>query len=159
MSSLCACHGLPRRAKGDGRVLNPWLVFAVAMVAGVAFMEGGRLPVWAGVVVVLLALAGTFALIIRWSRRSSWGSRHRYALAPGALLTYSWHAFTTTPVVDAGATLNNISHVIYAGMALGILWFVAVRIRRQQRVAGPTEVSDAEPMVSSAPGRATRSSD
>ena len=76
-----------------------------------------------------------------------------------ALLTYYWPAFTTTPVVDADASLNNISHVMYAGMALGTLWFVAVRIRRQQRVAEPTEVSDAERMVSSAPGRATRSSD
>ena len=144
----------------DSRVPSPWFVFAAAMVAGGVFMEAGQLPVWIGVVIVVLALAGTVAMNIRWSRRSSWGPWHRYALACAAMLTYSWHAFTTTPVVGAGATLNNVSHVIYAVGALGILWIVAVRIRRQQSVAEPIEVSDAEGMVPStaAPGRSSRGS-
>ena len=148
-------------AQRDGWVPNPWLVLAVAMAAGAVFMESRLLPVWIGVAVALLALAGMAALVSWWSARSSWGSWHRYALASGALLTYSWHAFTTTPVVGASATLNNLSHVIYAVGALGILWLVAVLIRRQQSVAGPTDVSDAERMVpsTSAPGQPIQTSD
>jgi hypothetical protein len=148
-------------AQRDGWVPNPWLVLAVAMAAGAVFMESRLLPVWIGVAVALLALASMAALVSWWSVRSSWGSWHRYALASGALLTYSWHAFTSTPVVGASATLTNLSHVVYAVAALGILWIVAVRIRRQQSAARPIEVSDAERMVpsTSAAGQSTQTSD
>lgn len=49
----------------------------------------------------------------------------------------------------------------HAVAALGILWIVAVGIRRRQSVAGSPEVSDAERMVpsTSAPWQSTRTSD
>ena len=132
---------LPRVAvpNDQGWVPQPWLVFGLTLVAGVLFMEGGNLPLWLGVAVVVLTLAGMTVLILRWSARSGWGRWHRYGLAAGALLTYSWHAFTTTPVVSGGPTVDMVSHIIFAVAALGILWLVAARIRRQENAAPVTD--------------------
>lgn len=127
---------VPRRHR-EGRVPQPWLVFAISLVAGGVFMAGDSLPVWAGVPVVVLALAAITVLIGRWSACSGWGSWHRYALAAGAVLTYSWHAFATTPVIGGAPVVNMVSHVIYAVAALGILWFVTTRIRRHETSAVP----------------------
>jgi hypothetical protein len=135
-----------------GRVPQPWLAFAITIVAGVLFMEGGNLTLWLGVAVVTLTLAGMTVLIMRWSARSSWGNWQRYGLAAGALLTYSWHAFTSLPVIsDGGPVVDTVSHIIFAVAALGILWLVAGRIRAQENVAAlsgsepPSRVASSRP--------------
>ena len=135
----------------QGRVPRPWLIFGVTVVAGVLFMEGGNLPIWLGVAVVVLTLAGMAAIILRWSARTGWGRWHRYGLAAGALLTYSWHAFISHPVISGGPVVDMISHIIFAVAALGILWLVAARIRRQENVAAATESEPPSRVASSRP--------
>ena len=115
----------------DLRAPGPWAVFATAIVAGVAFMLGrDALPAWPGAVLMLVALAAAVGLTLHWSARPGWGRWQRFALACGALLTYSWHAFTTTPVRAAGAPLVLATHVVFALAALGIVWFGVQRVRR-----------------------------
>jgi uncharacterized membrane-anchored protein len=46
------------------------------------------------------------------------------------LLTYSWRAFTTSPVRAAAAPLVLATHVVFALAALDIVWFGARRVRR-----------------------------
>ena len=87
----------------ERRAPGPWAVFATAILAGVAFMLGrDALPAWPGAVLMLVALAAAVGLTLAWSARPGWGRWQRFALACGALLTYSWHAFTTSPVRAAG---------------------------------------------------------
>ncbi|BCY13032.1 hypothetical protein [Actinoplanes sp. L3-i22] len=120
---------LPRPAGGrPGAVPSPWVVFATGIAGGAIFMSVTMswLPTWAGVTAMLVAIAGTFTLVGVWSRRAAWGPWHRYAIVAGALLTYSWHTFF---MHSATGLLDLASHIVYALAALGILWYVARRMR------------------------------
>jgi hypothetical protein len=123
----------PAAVRRDGRAPNPWLLFVVALAAGGAFMGGTAVGVvWVGVVLMLVALAAAVGLIVAWSARSGWGRWHRFALACGALFTYSWHAFLMgSGNGTAEFVVNLVSHVLYALGALGIAWLALQRIRRQ----------------------------
>ena len=119
-------------ARRTGWVPNPWLLFAITMVAGVIFMAGTALPVWVGVAAMLAAVVVTVGLAAAWSARSAWGPWHRFALACGALFTYSWHAFTMgSGEGTAALVLYRISDVIYLFGALYIARLALQRIRRQ----------------------------
>jgi hypothetical protein len=119
----------PRRG---GTAPGPWPLFVVALAAGGAFMAGTALPLRVGVAAMLAALAVLAVLVSRWSVRPGWGRWHRFALACGALFTYSWHAFTMS-LDDTGVALviDVISHIVYALAAVGIAWLAVKRIRRQ----------------------------
>jgi hypothetical protein len=115
----------------ERRAPGPRAVFATAILAGVAFMLGrDAVPAWPGAVLMLVALAAAVGLTLAWSGRPGWGRWQRFALACGALLTYSWHAFTTSPVRAAAAPLVLATHVVFALAALGIVWFGVRRVRR-----------------------------
>jgi hypothetical protein len=118
------------------RAPSPWLVFASAIAAGGLFMAGITVDVvWLCVTFMLLGLAAAACLAAAWSRRSGWQRWHRFALASGALFTYSWHAFLMGESTStAEFVVNLVSHILYALGALGIAWLAVRRIRRQ-----PTE--------------------
>ncbi len=118
------------------RAPSPWLVFAAVIAAGGLFMAGITVDVvWLGVTFMLLALAPAASLATAWSRRSGWHRWHRFALASGALFTYSWHAFLMGDSTStAEFAVNLVSHILYGLGALGIAWLAIGRIRRQ-----PTE--------------------
>jgi hypothetical protein len=59
-----------------------------------------------------------------WSTGSI--SLHLTALAGGALVTYAWHGFPETPVIDASRSADLIGNGIFAAIAL-ILLVVAWR--------------------------------
>jgi hypothetical protein len=115
---------LPRhRPAITGTVPGPWLVFGLAMAAGLVLFSAEILPVWIGVAVVLLDLALVVVLTLRWSARSGWGPGHRFALAAAAILTYSWHSFFQLPVKGGAAALNLVTHIVFTLVALAILWY------------------------------------
>jgi hypothetical protein len=126
---------LPRRpdnaeAAPAGRgVPAAWTVFAGALAAGAVFMLVDELVPWQiGVVVVPVMLAAVIVCVLRWSGRPGWGPWHRLALAAGAVLTYTWHAFTMGSVKGGNPTIDLVSHVIFALAAIGILGVVARRV-------------------------------
>ena len=53
---------------------------------------------WVPTLVGLGVLATFGLLVLRWSRRSGWGSRHVLAVAAGGLLSIGIVAFTVTPI-------------------------------------------------------------
>jgi hypothetical protein len=124
---------LPRSGRHPATARRPpssWLVFAVALGAGVVHMIGFALPTWVAVAVLAANLAGVTIAVLIWCRRSGWGSRHRLALAAGALLTYSWHAFLMRPVLGDGPVVTPVSHVAFAVAALALL---GVEVARSMR--------------------------
>lgn len=124
--------GPARRADGSSEPApGPGLVVATTLAAGVAFMAGrDELPPGPGAVLMAVALAVPLGLTWRWSTQPGWGRGQRFALASGALLTYSWHAFTVSPLRGGGAVDDVVSHVSYAVAAVVLVWFGAVRVRR-----------------------------
>lgn len=52
---------------------------------------------WAFVGIYLALYALIVKLVFQWSRSTRWGNAHRLALAGGALLTYAWYGFPSTP--------------------------------------------------------------
>jgi hypothetical protein len=124
---------VPRRWESVGRVPSAWLVFVGAFLAGAIFMLADDVIPWQiGVIVVPIMLAAVIVSVLRWSGRPDWGPWHRFGLAAGALLTYTWHAFTMGSVKGGNPTIDLVSHVIYAVVAVAILGVVARRVRQPQ---------------------------
>jgi hypothetical protein len=120
-------------ADAGGRAPVPWTVFVATLVAGGLFMAADKasehLPTWLDVAFAVVALVGIAVLVARWSARPGWGPWHRFAAASGAVLTYTWRAFTSSSVGDSSAALDLVSHIVYAAAAVAILWYAARRIR------------------------------
>jgi hypothetical protein len=119
------------RNQTDGFAPAPWVVLVTVLVLGLLFMAGfgSALPVWAGVVLQLIALGGAVAAIGAWSARSGWGDRHRFAIACGGLLTYAWHSFLATPILGGGPVITPVSHAVFALVTAVLLGFQARAIR------------------------------
>ncbi|MEV6986374.1 hypothetical protein AB0M95_34665 [Sphaerisporangium sp. NPDC051017] len=91
---------------------------------------------WAGVAVWgALVVAGAL-VVSRWSRRRSWGARHRFALAAGAALTYVWAAFPNVPEVGAGTPAEQLAgDVVFGAVTVVILLAAWLRVRAHDRDA------------------------
>jgi hypothetical protein len=141
---------LRHRPAVPGSTPTPWLVLAVTLVAGALLFIGVRLPAPAAVPVLVVSLAGTTALLLRWSSRTGWGAWHRLAAAAGALLTYAWHSFVLDPVVAASPTMTLVSRVAFTVAALALLAALAHRVANRQDTGGSMESPDARrPVVGS----------
>jgi hypothetical protein len=114
-------------ALSRGGVPSGWVTGAVALVGGLIFKAGLIMPVWsAAVAAFLVGPAIVLVLTARWSRRVGWGPEQRLGIAGGTLLTYSWAAFTAH---SASFAIDLVSHVIYALAAVGLLYWVARKMR------------------------------
>ncbi|MEV4108034.1 hypothetical protein [Nonomuraea sp. NPDC049695] len=107
-------------------------MLGATLVAGAVFelqtvIDG--LPVWATIVLLVAAEAGMAWLALTWSAREGWDGRHRMALAGGALLTYTWHAFLSNPVVPSSPVLDLVSHVVFGLAALALLLVAVQRVK------------------------------
>jgi hypothetical protein len=138
---VAAAFTLPRRPSGrradhegvapePAGVPSPWLLLGGTLAAGVAVIGSQAVSAWVAVPVLLAVEAAVVVAVLVWSRRAGWGRWHRFAPACGALLTYAWHAFTMRSVIgDSSATLDLVSHIIFAAVTLLIIWYAAKRIR------------------------------
>ncbi|MGW4476128.1 hypothetical protein ACWENQ_41265 [Nonomuraea sp. NPDC004354] len=116
---------------------GPWTVFAITIVAGLAFMLPAMtanlqssVPAWITVGFYLALYATMTLLILRWSRRIGWGPWHKFALGAAGLLTYAWHGFPQPPSFPAPAHVDLIGNAVFALAAIGLLAFVVARLRR-----------------------------
>ena len=114
-----------RPAIAPGPVPTGWIMAGIAVAAGLLVMSGLVLPLWLGVAAMIVAPLAVAGLVLRWSRRAAWGPSQRFGVTAGALLTYSWEAFTRH---SAGTVVDLVSHVVYALGAVAILYYVARRI-------------------------------
>jgi hypothetical protein len=66
-------------------------------------------------------------VLVTWSRRPVWTRMHALAAAGGALLTYAWHAFPESPVMDAPRTTDLVGNAILAALAVVLLISATIR--------------------------------
>ncbi len=127
---------LPRRmsALHIGWIPNPWIVGALALVAGSAVLVTPGTWNWGAVAAILAIDLAMIAGVLLWSRRSGWDLRHKLALGAGAALAYGWHAFIQTPVVGNGLTVIRAGNAIFFLAAVALIVFAAKRTARQLRL-------------------------
>jgi hypothetical protein len=77
--------------------------------------------------------AGCAVRLTSWSRRPGWGRRHRFAVAAGALLTYTWVGFPHAMAMGYGVTIALLGGTVCGTAALLVLLFAA----RSERRAAP----------------------
>jgi hypothetical protein len=129
----------PHREPVEGPAPAPWLVLALALAAGALIRLPDAVPTWLNVGLMVVALGGVTAATLAWSRRTGWGAPHRLALAAGATLTYAWQSFHMTPFQGDGPVITPVSHVVFALLALLLLYFElrALRLRHRAPEASP----------------------
>ncbi|WP_051366811.1 hypothetical protein [Hamadaea tsunoensis] len=141
---VVAAFALPRRrpAAGTGGVPGAWVVFGLTLATGIVFFAAQALPTWPGVAVMALSLVLAVVGTALWSARAGWGRWHRFAVAAGSLLTYTWHSFLMHPIGEATAVVNLVSHIIFAVVAVLILWYAYRRTSRP--LSAPVPAAPAE---------------
>ncbi len=128
---------LPVATPTGQSTVNPWLVLGTGLVGGLLFMVNRHfVPAGLSPIVMLADVAVVSVLVLRWSRRTGWGDRHRLALAAGAVLTYAGNSFLMHPVEGDGPVITPVSHVVFAALAVALL-LVAARKARTSSVANP----------------------
>jgi len=128
---VIAALKLPRWEQGReaGAVPSPWVVGALALAAGSAFLLiPNRWGWWAAAAIAGIDLVAGGAVWF-WSRKAAWNQRHAVALASGAALAYAWHAFIETPIMASGV-VTRIGNAIFAAGAVVVIWIAANRTSR-----------------------------
>ncbi|WP_433218683.1 hypothetical protein ACQP00_13140 [Dactylosporangium sp. CS-047395] len=113
----------PHRETTPGTVPPAWQVLVLTLVAGALFRLPDATPTWLNVALMVLVFGGLTVAVLRWSRRDGWGAGHRLALAAGATLTYAWHSFFMRPFMGDGPVVTPVSHVVFAVLAIVLLYF------------------------------------
>lgn len=128
IAGIVAAFLLPARSgpRMPGRVPSPWLVGAVALVAGSVFLIVPNAWGWIAVAIYLLLDIALIAAASVFSNREGWNALHRLALAGGAALAYAWHAFIQQPAVGSSGTSLRIGNAVFAA-ALILLLVIAAR--------------------------------
>ncbi|GMX62899.1 hypothetical protein Elgi_27060 [Paenibacillus elgii] len=122
-----AVRRLPRGAS-DRPGPNPWLIGVTAFFASsLFFLLGGN---WLHVAVKIGLIAVMAIAVARWSGRAGWGTRHRFALTGGTLLTYVWGGFVCATFVGNTGPIDRIGIVIFSLGAIVLLMLAARKIRR-----------------------------
>lgn len=108
---------------GLRRVPGVWGVGVIALAVCSAFMVVSDLdlPGWWSAAIYLVVWVASVSVVRYWSRQELWSRQHVLALATGALLTYAWHGFPETPVLEASKTADLVGNGIFAGLALVLL--------------------------------------
>ena len=121
---------LPKRrmsAGASGYVPGPWLVGDVGLAGGSIFLLIPNKWGWFAVALYVILDVAVITLIVHWSHRLGWNSRHRLALAGGAALAYAWHAFIQNPAAGKAGVTDRIGNGLFAG---GLVILLAVASRR-----------------------------
>lgn len=121
--ALAARLGRRTVVREAGGVPADWVVGVFGLVVSSAFMvvNDVDLGAWVQVGAMLVLFAVALVVVRGWSRRDGWTARHAMALAGGTLLTYAWHAFPESPVVDASKSVDLVGNAVFAVLALGLV--------------------------------------
>ncbi|WP_328329709.1 hypothetical protein OHA70_06820 [Kribbella sp. NBC_00382] len=116
-----AVGGRPARLAGS--VPAVWLVGVSALLVTSGFMLVSDLdvPGWWAAGIYLVGWVASVRVVVFWGRHELWSRRHVLALATGALLTYAWHGFPETPVLEASKAADLVGNGIFAALALVLL--------------------------------------
>jgi hypothetical protein len=115
-------------AVGD-YVPHPFVAGVMGLVASSLFMIVD-LPGWWRVVGYLAVATVFFTFTYRLSCRAKWTPIHTYALAGGAILTYSWLGAVMTPETGPKTTTDHIGTAIIITV---VLWLCAVAFHNIRR--------------------------
>lgn len=118
-----------------GTVPSVWMVAAAMLVLSSGWMlaEGQIGNGWLRAAALLVLEIIAVIVMVSWSRRTGWTRRHALAAAGGALLTYAWHAFGETPVLDASRTVDLIGNAVFALLAVVLLISATIRCDKFSR--------------------------
>jgi hypothetical protein len=120
---------LPKKTavQSPGWVPNPWIVGAIALVAGSIFMTVPRTWAWGAVGIYLMLYFAMIGFVYVASHHQGWDGRHRLALAAGAALAYAWHAFIQQPAVGKTGLWLRVGNAVFAVGLIILLFFAARR--------------------------------
>ena len=109
---------------------GPWRVALTSFFSGSAFVSLAYLrdvlPVWVSIAGMALALVACTFFLLRWSRRTGWDQRHRFAAAAGFVVTYIWFGTVQVPPVgDVPLWIDLGGNAVFSLGALVILYFGA----------------------------------
>ncbi|UNO43526.1 DUF998 domain-containing protein [Streptomyces sp. MST-110588] len=127
-----------------GRAPAPWRVGLVALLVTSAYWGPLNLVTadwyaWVGAAVWCAGTAAGVWWVSRWSRRPGWDARHRFALAAGAMLTYTWVSFPLRPESGGSVRADLVSNAVFALLACLLLVAAARRLHGRRGV--PQRVS------------------
>ena len=111
---------------------NGWVPRPLPLGLGVFVALGvyqARPESWAGFVFGICWLALLAALLSRFARQRSWGSRSEFALVAAALGTYAWLGFVLTWLVEPGDPVRWAGNIVFATVALAFVIAARRRIR------------------------------
>ena len=136
--AIVAAFLLPKRSdvRVPGNVPSPWIMGAIALVAGSIFLTVPKDWAWGAVGIYFLLYIGVIVAVATWSRRMAWGASHRLGLAGGAALAYAWHAFIQKPAVGQAGVGFRVGNAIFAASLIVLLIFAARKTSAME--AAPT---------------------
>ena len=133
---LVALRCRPTPTPRAGAVPLPWIVGAIALVWGLAFMNVNKaLAGWALASVQSALDVIAIVLLFAFARRSTWTPLHTVAAAGGAMLAYACNGFPQEPVVGTKGTVDLIGNTVFAAIAVALL-VLAVRTERKRAAGG-----------------------
>lgn len=118
-------HGASPMAS-SGNAPSPWLVGALALIAGSIFMFTPKNWAWRAVGIYFALYIIMIVAVAIWSQRTGWDGRDRFALAGGAALAYGLHSFAAVPVMEPAGMFFRISNAVLL-LALIALLVIAAR--------------------------------
>jgi hypothetical protein len=135
---MLAAFLLPRRSRAveDAPAPNFWVSGGLALVAGSAVLILPSSWKWGAAASILAVDLCTFALVLWWSRRRSWGMRHKLALGAGAALAYGWHSLVEKPVTGGNLAVVRAGNAIFLLGAIALIAFAAQRTNSWIRSSG-----------------------
>ncbi|KOG81031.1 MULTISPECIES: hypothetical protein [Streptomyces] len=139
-------RGLRRPARAPAPAPGPWQVGGVAFLLTSAYWAGqsllrDRVSDWLLVVLWSALAVAAVTAGSRWSRRRGWGSRHRVAVAVGALLTYVWLGFTHAADMGVPPAIGLAGNAVFGAGAL-VLAAVAIGAARRNLAEQPEIVPE-----------------
>ncbi|MGA8431015.1 MAG: hypothetical protein WB729_14425 [Candidatus Sulfotelmatobacter sp.] len=135
-AAVLAAFLLPTRSEAHnlGRVPNPWLVGAGALLAGSIFLMTPNTWGWRAVGAYIILDLVVITTVVALSHRAGWSAQHRLALAGGAALTYAWHSFIQHPAAGTAGVGFRIGNAILAAGLIVLLVIAARRTAASLRV-------------------------